>query len=61
MMEIASNMVGQDFDENQIDGGVEGICVIKEEDMIVATLHIAECITFGKQMDLETLNIEKER
>ena len=29
--------------------------------MIVAVLHIAECITFGKQMDLETLNIERER
>ena len=27
MMEIASNMVNQNFDENQIDGGVEGICV----------------------------------
>ncbi len=48
MMEIASGLIDQDFDENQIDGGVEGLCVKREEEMIVAVLHIAECITFGK-------------
>ena len=46
-----------------VDGGVEGICVEKEEDMIVAVCYIAECITFGKQveMDIFTPEIERQR
>ncbi|MFS8160375.1 MAG: hypothetical protein ACMG6E_09260 [Candidatus Roizmanbacteria bacterium] len=61
MMDIASKMQRFEFNEDQIDGGVEGICANCEEDMVVAMCHIAECITFGKQIDLETLNIERER
>ncbi len=48
MMDIASKMQRFEFNEDQIDGGVEGICASNEEDMTVAICHIAECITFGK-------------
>jgi hypothetical protein len=29
--------------------------------MIVAVCHIAECITFGRPIDLELFNLENER
>jgi hypothetical protein len=41
-----------------IDGGVEGVCVMKEEDMVVVVCYLAECITFGRVIDLETFNAE---
>ena len=44
-----------------VDGGVEGICVEKEEDMIVAVCHIAECITFGRPVEMELFTPEQER
>ena len=31
-----------------IDGGVEGVCVGRDDDMIVAVCHLAECITFNR-------------
>jgi hypothetical protein len=40
---------------------VEGVCVEKEEDMMVAMCHIAECITFNKQVDFELFNVEVQR
>ena len=44
-----------------VDGGVEGICVEKEEDMVIAVCHIAECLTFGKPIDMECFNANEER
>jgi hypothetical protein len=35
--------------------------VSKEEDMLVAICHIAECITFNRPVDLEIFNVELER
>jgi hypothetical protein len=34
---------------------------MKEEDMIVAVCHIAECITFNRTVDFEIFNVELER
>ena len=48
MLDLASNIIELDFSEDQIDGGVEGICVGKEEDMLVAMCYIAECVTFNR-------------
>lgn len=61
MMDLASQISGIQFSEDQIDGGVEGVCVTRDEDMMVAICHIAECLTFNRPVDLEILNIEKER
>ena len=61
MMELASDMQQIEFNEDQIDGGFESICVEEEEDMIVTVCYIAECITFGRPVQLDTVNIELER
>lgn len=61
MVDLASKIAGLEFQEDQIDGGVEGVCVQREEDMLVAMCHIAECCTFGKSIDLQVLNVKEER
>jgi hypothetical protein len=40
---------------------VEGICVEKEEDMVVAVCYIAECITFNRPVELDVLNVKEQR
>lgn len=44
-----------------IDGGVEGICLDKEEDMLVAVCYIAECVALGRQIELDTFNMKREK
>ena len=41
MMDLASKIQDREFNEEMVDGGVEGICVEKEEDMVVAVCFIA--------------------
>lgn len=48
MLDMASSMHNQDFAEDDVDGGVEGVFVNNEEDMLVAVCYIAECVTLGK-------------
>jgi len=45
------------FSENEVDGGVESVCVESEEDYLIAMMYIAECYTFNRVIDLEILNI----
>ena len=47
MMDLASQLLQVDFSEDQIDGGIEGVCVTKDEDMLVAMCYIAECLALG--------------
>ena len=61
MMELASKIINIEFNEDLIDGGVEGICVSREEDMIVSMCHIAECLTFNSGIDTEVFTPSKER
>jgi hypothetical protein len=61
LMDLASRIQELDFNEEQIDGGVEGVCVSKEEDMVVAVCHIAEQITFNRTPELEVFNVNLER
>ena len=61
MMELASQIHDLAFSEEQIDGGVEGVCVSGDEDMLVAQCYIAECLTFNKVIDMETFNPNRER
>lgn len=53
MMDLASKIQELEFKEDQIDGGVEGVCLSRDEDMLVAMCHIAECHTFNKPIDLD--------
>jgi hypothetical protein len=61
MMDLASHIIESEFNEDQIDGGVEGVCVTRDEDMIVAVCHIAECFTLGRPVDMEIFNLKQER
>jgi len=35
--------------------------VDKEEDMLVAMCYIAECVTFNRPIDLDSLDVELQR
>lgn len=61
LMDLSSRLQEVEFQEDCIDGGVEGVCVERDEDMIVAMCYIAECVTFNKSVDLETFNVNIER
>lgn len=61
MLDMASQLSQVDFSEDQIDGGVEGVCVQRDEDMLVAMCYVADCLTFNKPIDLETFNPKIER
>ena len=56
-----STRKGVRFNEDDVDGGVESVCVECEEDYLIAMLYIAECYTFNRGIDLETFNLERER
>ena len=49
------------FDIDNIDGGVESVCVTCEEDYLIAMTYIGECYTFNRAIDLSLLNVEKQR
>ena len=61
MMDLASRIIDLDFNEDQIDGGVEGVCVSREEDMLVSMCYTAECLAFGKAVDMEIFTVHEER
>lgn len=61
MMDIAAKIQNLDFNEDQIDGGVEGVMVETDQDMVVACCYIAECITLNKEIDLDTFDPDYER
>ena len=61
MMDLASHIAESQFEEDNIDGGVEGICADRDEDMIVAICHLAESLTLNKPIDMEVFNLELER
>jgi hypothetical protein len=61
IMDLASHIIDINFAEDQIDGGVEGVCVGRDEDMLVAMCHVAECLTFNRPIDFEVFNVAQER
>lgn len=61
MMDLASKIQDIEFSEDMVDGGVEGVCVENEEDMLVLVCHVAECVTFNRPIDLEIFNLDLER
>ena len=59
IMEIASKQQDVELDEDMIDAEIENIDGIKrDEDLVVVTCYIAECFTFGKEPDLENIDLD---
>ena len=61
ILDIAARLNGRTFNDADIDGGVESVCVSCEEDYLVAMAYIAECNTFRRNIDLEAFNLKRER
>lgn len=62
VMEAASRLQDIELNEELIDADIENVQgVLEEEDMIVTICYIAECFTFGREPDLDNLNIEYQR
>ena len=61
ILESAAKHTGDDFEENDVDGGIQSVCVACEEDYLIAMAYIADCYTFNRNIDLETFNVSRER
>lgn len=44
-----------------VDGGLNSVCVTCDEDYLIAMVYIADCLTFKRGIDLECLDVQKER
>jgi len=59
VMEVASKLQDIELNEELIDADIENVQGVEEdEDMIVTMCYIAECFTFGREPDLENMNID---
>ena len=59
VMDVASKLQNIELNEELIDADIENVQgVDDDEDMLVTTCYIAECFTFGREPDLENINID---
>jgi hypothetical protein len=56
VFDVASRTKGLEFDERDIDAGVEELNATNDEDMLVAICYIAGSLTFGRKVELEEIN-----
>lgn len=49
------------FDDEEVDGKVHEVEAETEEDMLVYACYIAECLTFKKDIDLQTNGVKHLR
>ena len=56
-----ASLTGREFNETMIDGGLNSVCVTCDEDYMIAMVYIADCLTFKRNIDLETFNVNRER
>ena len=61
IFENASKFTNADFHEDDVDGGIQSVCVSCEEDYMISMAYIADCFTFNRNIDLETFNVNRER
>lgn len=62
VMDVASKLQDIELNEELIDADIENVMGVEEdEDMIVTICYIAECFTFGREPDLENINIDYQR
>lgn len=61
-MDVASRLQDIELNEELIDADIENVMGVEEdEDMVVTICYIAECFTFGREPDLENINLEYQR
>ena len=59
MMDVASRLQNIELNEDMIDADTENIQgVTFDEDMVVSICYIAECLTFGREPDLDNIDIQ---
>lgn len=57
-MDVAGAANAMSFDDEEVEGKVHEISAETEEDMIVYACYIAECITFKRQIDINTKGVK---
>lgn len=61
-MDVASKLQNIELNEELIDADIENMQGVQDdEEMVVAMCYIAECFTFGREPDLENLDIAYQR
>ena len=61
-MDVASKLQNIELNEELIDADIENVQGVEtDEDMLVTMCHIAECFTFGREPDLDNINIDYQR
>jgi len=61
-MDVASRLQNIELNEELIDADIENIQgVMEDEDMIVTVCYIAECFTFGREPDLDNIDLDFQR
>lgn len=61
MFTTVSEHAERSFNRDLVDGGLNTACVETEDQFCIAMIYIADCFTFGRNIDLETFNLERER
>lgn len=62
VMDVASRLQNIELNEELIDADIENIQgVTDDEDMVVTICYIAECFTFGREPNLENIDLEFQR
>ena len=58
IFENAAKFNNNEFQEDDVDGGIQSVCVSCEEDYMIAMAYIADCFTFNRNIDLENRRAE---
>lgn len=61
IFEHAAVFKDEEFNDEEVDGGIQEVCVDCEEDYLVSMAYIADCYTYNRVIDLETFNVGRER
>lgn len=64
VMKIFTNCAaffGEEFDIEMVDGGTSEVAVDCEEDYMVAMAFVADCHTYRREVQLDKLDIGRER
>lgn len=62
VMDVASRLHNIELNEDLIEADIANIQgITNDEDMVATMCYIAECFTFGKEPDLENIDIQFQR
>ena len=62
VMDVASRLHNIELNEDLIEADIANIQgITNDEDMVVTMYYIAECFTFGKESDLDNIDIQFQR